>query len=99
MLMNIWVKDKSSGHIHQVGTDLHDSLVLMDGKVEYYNLQNGCGTLDEYEFVPAPILNDYIMVTPRQLYMNRKLLHKKTLRMAKILNMKKKLLKFLGGRR
>ena len=27
MLMNIWVKDTSSGRVHQVGTDPHDSLV------------------------------------------------------------------------
>lgn len=97
MLINIWVRDKSNGDIHQVGTDVHDSLVMMDGAVHYYNLWNGCGTLDEYEFVEVPDLDDYVSVTPEQLYLNRKLLHKKILKITKRLHMKKKLLKFLKG--
>ncbi len=51
----------------------------MDGKVVYYNLQNGCETLaddDEYEWVKPPDLDDYISVTPEQLYLNRELIHK-----------------------
>ena len=51
MLINLWVRDKSNGHIHQLGTDVHDSIEHLDGAVHYYNLQNGCGTLDEYEWV------------------------------------------------
>lgn len=76
MLINLWVKDKSSGHIHQVGTDVHDSIIFLDGKPCYYNMQNGCGTLDEYEWVEAPDIDGYISVTPEQLYLNRELVHK-----------------------
>jgi len=60
MLINIWVKDNDSGVIHQVGTDRHDSLEMINGRVEYYNLQNGCGTPDTYSFVEAPDADDYI---------------------------------------
>lgn len=83
MLMNIWVKDKSSGNIHQVGTDVHDSLVLFCNKVEYRNLQNGCGTGigGEYVFVDAPDLDDYVLVTPDELYLNRELVHRDILKM------------------
>ena len=42
--MKIYVKDTLNGSIHQVGTDRHDSLVLIDGGLFYYNLQNGEGT-------------------------------------------------------
>lgn len=72
MLMNIWVKDKTNGEIHQVGTNQHDSLMLMDGAIQYYNLQNGSGSLSDYEFVEAPDLDDYVSVTPEQMYVNRK---------------------------
>lgn len=75
MLMNIWVRDKESGVIHQVGTDVHDSLELLDDKVEYYNLRNGDGTPYGYEFVEAPDLDDYVSVTPEQLYLNHELIH------------------------
>lgn len=88
MMMNLWVKDKSSGVIHQIGTDVHDSLVYIDGKVEYYNLQNGEGTMGDdlggYEFVEQPDFNgfdDYVSITPEQLYLNRKLIHKDLLNM------------------
>lgn len=80
MLMNIWVRDKSDGHIHQVGTDVHDSLELLDGKVEYYNMQNGDGTPYGYEFVEAPDLDDYVRVTPDELWLNRDMIHKSLLR-------------------
>jgi hypothetical protein len=80
MLMNLWVKDKADGSIHQVGTDVHDSLQLFDGYVEYYNLQNGCGTLHgnlgEYIFVDEPEMSEFIEVTPDQLKLNRELIHK-----------------------
>lgn len=80
MLINLWVKEKWSGQIHQVGTDVHDSIEFMDGKIVYCNLQNGCGTAynspDGYEFIPPPDMDDYISVTPEQLYLNRELIHK-----------------------
>lgn len=80
MLINLWVKDKSDGTIHQVGTDVHDSIEFLDGKIIYYNMQNGCGAGfsadDEYEFVEPPDLDDYISVTPEQLYLNKQLVHK-----------------------
>ena len=52
----IKVKDKAhDGYIHTVGTNSHDSLILYKGQLEYYNLQNGCGTMGDdeygYEFV------------------------------------------------
>ena len=83
MLINLWVKDKSNGQIHQVGTDVHDSVEYLGGQVHYYNLQNGCGTLDEYEWVEAPDIDDYVSVTPEQLYLNRELVHKDILAMLK----------------
>lgn len=78
MLINLWVKDKQDGTIHQVGTDVHDSIEFTDGKVVYYNLQNGCGTWQDgdYEFVTPPDLDDYVSVTPEQLWLNKKLIHK-----------------------
>lgn len=78
MLINLWVKDKQDGTIHQVGTDVHDSIEFIDDKVVYYNLQNGCGTGQDgdYEFVTPPDLDDYVSVTPEQLWLNKKLIHK-----------------------
>ena len=78
MLVNIWVRDNDTGHVHQVGTDPHDSLDSLYGKVEYYNLQNGDGTPTGYSFVPPPDgydMDDYVSVTPEQLLMNRQLIH------------------------
>ncbi len=78
MLVNIWVKDNFTGNVHQVGTDPHDSLDSLDGKVEYYNLQNGDGTPTGYSFVPPPDgydMDDYVSVTPDVLLMNRQLIH------------------------
>ena len=78
MLVNIWVKDNCTGIVHQVGTDPHDSLDSLDGKVEYYNLQNGDGTPTGYSFVPPPDgydMDDYVSVTPDVLLMNRQLIH------------------------
>lgn len=42
--MKIFVKDTETGKVHQVGTDRHDSLTLIDGGLHYYNLQCGEGT-------------------------------------------------------
>ena len=76
MLINLWVKDKSNGHIHQVGTNIHDSIELLGGAVTYVNMQSMSGTPDDYEWVEAPDIDDYISVTPEQLYLNRELVHK-----------------------
>lgn len=61
-LIDFYVRDKSSGIAHKVGTDKHDSIwVDSDGTLHYQNLQNGDGCsyrshYDErqgYEFVPS----------------------------------------------
>lgn len=44
-LIDLYVLDKETGHIHRVGDDCHDSLDVRDGEVHYHNLQNGDGTL------------------------------------------------------
>lgn len=81
MLINLWVKDKLSGDIHQVGTDVHDSIEFLDGQVVYVNMQSTASTFDDYEFVDAPDTDDYISVTPEQLWLNRELVHKEVLTM------------------
>ena len=54
----IKVRDKDSGRTHIVGTNPHDTLVHNKdtGSLEYYNLQNGCGTPATYEFMAG----DYV---------------------------------------
>lgn len=77
MLVNLWVKENQSGNIHQIGTDTHDSLELFDGVVHYVNMQSMSGTLGgDYVFVEAPDSDDYVSITPEQLRLNKKLLHK-----------------------
>ena len=49
MLINLWVRDKSNGDIHQVGTDVHDSIDFLCGEVVYVNMQSTASTFDEYE--------------------------------------------------
>lgn len=49
MLVNLWVRDNSTGEVHQVGTNHHDSLAMFEDEqgvlsAEYVNMQNGCGT-------------------------------------------------------
>lgn len=80
MLINLWVKDKRMNTVHQVGTDVHDSIEYLDGTVVYMNMQNGCGTPDEYEFVEPPDPDDYVSVNPEELYLNRELIHKDLLK-------------------
>lgn len=80
MLINLWVKDKTNGYVHQVGTNPHDSIIFLDGKPCYYNMQNGCGTLDDYEWVDPPDLDGYVSVTPEQLWLNRELVHRELLK-------------------
>lgn len=48
----IRVRDKMTGTTRIVGTNSHDMLTVKPDKIEYYNLQNGCGTPDTYEFMP-----------------------------------------------
>ena len=81
MLINLWVKDKLTGNIHQVGTDVHDSIEFLMGEVTYYNMQNGCGTPNEYEWVEPPDLDGYVSVTPAQLWLNREYVHRDILAM------------------
>lgn len=50
----IKIRDKATGHVRYVGEDSHDQLIFEYGRIEYYNLQNGCGTPGSYEFVPEP---------------------------------------------
>lgn len=61
-LCDFYVKDKTDGRIHKVGTDRHDSIwVDSEGTLHYQNLQNGDGcscksAIDElqgYEFMPS----------------------------------------------
>ena len=61
-LIDLYIKDKSTGKIHMIGRDVHDGLwVDNNGTVHYMNLQNGdgCGAnsrndeLAGYEFVPS----------------------------------------------
>lgn len=56
----IEVYDKEMKKKHVVGTDVHDCLLVTDGKVEYYNLQNGCGTPYTYEFVQKGLYDDEV---------------------------------------
>lgn len=83
MLINLWVRDKSTGDIHQVGTDIHDSVVGMDnGMPTYYNLQNGDGTGEGggYEWVEPQDLDDYVLVTPELLHLHREKVHEDVLK-------------------
>lgn len=42
----LYIRDNVSGRMHKYGTNRHDSLVLEDnGSINYYNLQNGEGTI------------------------------------------------------
>lgn len=88
MLINLWVKDKRDGRIHQVGTDVHDSIEFLAGEVIYVNMQSTASTFDEYEWVEPPDMDDYVSVTPDQLYLNRELVHKDLLEMLRKEGMK-----------
>lgn len=76
MLINLWVKDKNDGRIHQVGTEVHDSVEYLDGDVIYVNMQSSASTLDDYEWVEPPDTDSFIAVTPDELRINRELIHK-----------------------
>ena len=76
MFCNIWVRDTFDNRVHQVGTEQHDSLMMLDGVIHYENLQNGGGTFDNsYEFVEQPEGETYVVVTPDILRVNRDLIH------------------------
>jgi hypothetical protein len=45
------VYDKDNEVSHVIGTNQHDYLFVENGIVQYYNLQNGCGTPETYSFV------------------------------------------------
>ena len=80
MLINLWVRDKTDGRVHQVGTEVHDSVEYLDGEVVYVNMQNSASTLDDYEWVEPPDTDGYVVVTPDELKVNRELIHKDLLR-------------------
>ena len=45
-MLRLFVKDNTTGTVHEYGTDRHDALILQDdGSLHYHNLQNGCGTM------------------------------------------------------
>lgn len=49
--MKIYVKDMLTNHFHEVGSDRHDSLLIVNGGLQYYNLQCGEGTeFGDYKF-------------------------------------------------
>ena len=44
-MVKLYVKDNTTGKIHEYGTSPHDSLVLKkDGSIHYLNLQTCTGT-------------------------------------------------------
>ena len=51
--LEIYDKDNDTKHI--IGTNPHDCLYVKNGQVRYYNLQNGGGLDDWYEFVEKDI--------------------------------------------
>ena len=55
MSVKLYVRDNTSGSVHEYGTNQHDSLILQeDGSLHYENLQNCTGTMfpeEGYTFV------------------------------------------------
>ena len=47
----IIVRDKMTGTTRIVGANTHDQLTVYPDHLEYYNLQNGCGSREAYEFI------------------------------------------------
>ena len=77
MLVNLWVRDNTTGEVHQVGTNHHDSIEMCENdqgvlSAEYVNMQNGCGTFGGgYSFVPEPDIDTgYMRITPEEMYLN-----------------------------
>lgn len=54
-MVSLWIKDMTTGEVHEYGSNGHDSLVSFDGgkTLTFENLQNGYGSLDDngYRFV------------------------------------------------
>lgn len=45
-MIDLYIRDKYNGHIHKIGDNPHDCLMVDDdGTVHYYNLQNGDGCI------------------------------------------------------
>jgi len=44
-MVRLWIKDTALGGFHEYGTNPHDSLVVKDGALYYYNLQCGEGSM------------------------------------------------------
>lgn len=46
MSVKIYIRDNTSGKVHEYGTNPHDALILQeDGSLHYENLQNCTGTM------------------------------------------------------
>ena len=46
IMLRLYVKDNTSGRVHEYGTNQHDSLILQDdGSLHYENLQCCAGTM------------------------------------------------------
>lgn len=43
MLTDLYVIDLHERKVHRIGDEPHDSLYVWDGRLQYYNLQNGDG--------------------------------------------------------
>lgn len=77
MLINLWVQSNDTGIIHQVGTDVHDSIEFLNGQPCYLNIQSMCGTASgAYSFVDPPDMDEYVNVTVEDLHTNKGLLRK-----------------------
>lgn len=58
---SLYIREKHSGRVHRIGTDIHDHLVIDNyGRLHYMNLQNGDGCyiggdmnpVGGYDFMP-----------------------------------------------
>ena len=50
MSVKLYLKDNTTGTIHEYGTNRHDALMVSNGALKYQNLQNGDGTPTGYSF-------------------------------------------------
>ena len=61
-MLRLYLKDNTDGHIHEYGTNQHDSLVLQDDK-EWYRCskcgKDANGRCYEDEWYSAPIMSAY----------------------------------------
>lgn len=63
LTINLWVRDKTTGHVHQVGTDRSDALVFLSGAPHYYNAKSGKSTMCGYEWVDPELMSDGVVLT------------------------------------